>query len=147
MSGSDVMFLTIDEAPAAADCQELSETLFRWNMATVGAGDCRPFAVWLRDEQGRTRGGIVGETRWDWAHIDTLWVDPELRGHGHGKHLLRAAEDLARSRGCAIMDLDTFSFQAPGFYAAQGFVEFAVLEGISHGVNRHHFRKRLSTSP
>lgn len=147
MSGSDALFLAIDEAPATDDCQELSETLFRWNMATVKAGDCRPFAVWLRDAQGRTRGGVAGETRWDWAHIDTLWVDPELRGQGHGRALLQAAEDLARSRGCAIMDLDTFSFQAPSFYSAQGFVEYAVLEGISHGVKRHHFRKTLPSSP
>ena len=146
MSGPAGMFLTIDEAPAAADCQELSETLFRWNMATVGAGDCRPFAVWLRDEQGRTRGGIVRETRCGWAHIDTLWVDPELRGQGHGKRLLQAAVDLARSRLCRLIDLETFSFQAPDFYKAQGFVEYAVLEGISHGVKRHHFRKEIPPS-
>lgn len=146
MSGSDVMFLAIDEAPAAADCQELSETLFRWNMATVGVDDYKPFAVWLRDCNSAVRGGCLGWSRWEWAHIDTLWIDSDLRGQGHGKRLLLAVEDIARSRGCRLIDLDTFSFQAPGFYAAQDFVEFGVLEGISHGVKRHHFRKTLPKS-
>lgn len=139
----DGMTLSVDESPSPADGQELSETLFRWNMATVGVDDFRPFAVWLRDGSARIRGGCVGWSRWDWAHIDTLWVDPDLRGQGHGKGLLEAAEALARARHCRMIDLDTFSFQAPGFYASQDYEEFAVLDGISHGVRRHHFRKPL----
>lgn len=135
--------LDVDDHPSETDLRDLSETLFRWNMSTSGVDDYCPFAVWLRDSVGAVRGGAAGWSRWEWAHLDTLWLDPDLRGRGHGSDLLGMAESIARERGCRMMDLETFSFQAPGFYARHGWSEAWVLDGIAHGIRRHHFRKVL----
>lgn len=132
-----------DEAPSGTDLGTLGEDLLRWNLRRVGRGDCRPFAVWLRDASGAIRGGIAGETRWEWAHLSILWIEEAWRGRGFGHALLREAERIARERGCRLADLETFSFQAPGFYARHGWREVFVLEGIGHGVRRHHFVREL----
>ena len=44
-----------------------------------------------------------------------------LRGQGYGSHLLRAAEEEAVRLGCTVSVLDTFNFQAPGFYQKHGY--------------------------
>lgn len=139
-----LLHLEIDQHPSDADMRSLSETLFRWNMETSGADDFRPFAVWIRDSSGGIVGGAAGWSRWEWAHLETLWIEPEHRGCGHGSKLLAMAESVARGRGCRLIDLETFSFQAPDFYARHGWAEVWVLDGIAHGIRRHHFRKDLA---
>ena len=57
----------------------------------------------------------------------------------------RAAEQEALARGCRGVYLDTFSFQAPGFYRKQGYTEFGELEGIPPGHSHYFFRKLLRT--
>ena len=57
-----------------------------------------------------------------------LWVSEGLRGRGVGRDLMARAEVLARERGCHSAWLDTFGFQAPGFYEKLGYQEFARLD-------------------
>ena len=48
--------------------------------------------------------------------VDYLWVHPELKGKGVGGKLLQQAENYAQEHGCIGCLLDTFNFQARGFY-------------------------------
>lgn len=134
------------EHPAPQILEDLSERLFRFNVATSGRDDFQPFAILLRRGADDVVGGACGWTRWDWAHIDTLWIDEPYRGHGNGANLLAQADTLARSRRCRMIDLDTFSFQAPSFYRRHGYEEYAVLEGMGEGITKHFFRKPLLTT-
>jgi GNAT superfamily N-acetyltransferase len=70
-------------------------------------------------------------------------VDEAHRRQGLGAALLHAAEDEARRRGCIGAYVDTYSFQAPGFYARQGYTAFARLEDLPPGGFRTWFAKRL----
>ena len=72
-----------------------------------------------------------------------LWLRDELRGQGHGRALLEAAETEATRRGCGGVFLDSYSFQAPGFYARLGYETFAVLEDFPRAHRRHFLRKAL----
>ncbi|GKW46465.1 GNAT family N-acetyltransferase [Planococcus sp. NCCP-2050] len=96
-----------------------------------------------RDDSDEIIGGITGTGFWRHMHIDFLWVDENARGQGIAEQLMGQMEQYARQAGCHLMVVDTFSFQAPGFYKKQGFVEFGVLENHPPGHSRHYFEKRL----
>jgi hypothetical protein len=65
-----------------------------------------------------------------------------LHRRGVGRELMAAAETRARKRGCHSAWLDTFSFQARGFYEKLGYEEFGRLD-YPPAHHRHFMRKRL----
>ena len=88
-------------------------------------------------------GGVIGATYWGWFHIDLLWVKDDLRSRGYGHRLLTLAENEARQRGAKNAYLDTFSFQAPGFYQQHGYQVFGELQDFPPGHQRYFFTKQL----
>ncbi|MCZ8376486.1 MAG: GNAT family N-acetyltransferase [Beijerinckiaceae bacterium] len=86
--------------------------------------DRHPLALSVRDGNGVIVGGLIGELRMDYLHVELLWIDESQRGQGTGKRLIELAEAEARRFGATHMHLSTWSFQAPDFYKAMGFVEF-----------------------
>jgi ribosomal protein S18 acetylase RimI-like enzyme len=65
-----------------------------------------------------------------------------MRGSGLGRHLMRQAEEEARSRSCRGVWLDTYSFQARGFYERLGFVVFGTIEDYPPGQRRIFMQDR-----
>ena len=88
-------------------------------------------------------GGVIGATYWDWLYINLMWIKEELRGRGYGHRLLILAEDEARQRGARNAYLDTFSFQAPGFYERHGYQVFGELDDFPAGHQRYFLTKQL----
>ena len=84
-----------------------------------------PLAVYAYVD-GHLVGGVNASTvnLWQWLTIDILWVDEAERGHGLGEALLAAAEEEGRRRGCRWAKVNTWDFQAPGFYRRCGYVEY-----------------------
>jgi GNAT superfamily N-acetyltransferase len=66
---------------------------------------------------------------WRTVQIESLWVDPRYRSKGYGSTLLRKVEEEAHKRGCSLIHLDTFDFQAKDFYLAHAYEVFGVLDG------------------
>jgi GNAT superfamily N-acetyltransferase len=99
------------------------------------------FALYAPDET--IVGGALGEIYWDWFHLDLMWIQEDLRGHGYGTRLLAAIEDEARTRGAGNAFLDTFSFQAPGFYQKHGYEVFGRLNDFPAGHQRYFLTKQL----
>ena len=56
---------------------------------------------------------------------------------------MRTAEEVARERGCAGIWLDTFSFQARGFYEKLGYTVFGRIDDYPPGQSRFWLRKHL----
>ncbi|HET7410995.1 MAG TPA: GNAT family N-acetyltransferase, partial [Paracoccaceae bacterium] len=104
-----------------------------WNWAT--------FSVALR-EDGRLLAAGRGIVNMGLVEIRGLWVEPALRGRGIGRRLLAAIEAEAARRGCIRAALDSYSWQAPGFYERAGWRRFAVLD-YPNGTSRHWFVKEL----
>jgi len=72
----------------------------------------------------------------DRARLTALVVDSACRGSGIGGRLLRAAEEAARQRGCAVLELTSAAHRT----AAHRFYEAAGYEVIPH-----RFSKSLDT--
>lgn len=99
----------------------------------------------LRNEDEIILGGITGTIFWYHLHIDFLWVDESLRGNGYGKQLLDNIELLARENNCNLIQLDTFSFQAPNFYQKYGYDVVGVIEDHPNKNNQQYYlTKRLT---
>ena len=110
------------------DDPDLTETLDRaltaFNEAATGPGHECALSVRVTDDAGLV-GGLTGWTWGDCAGISMVWVRDDARGTGVGRRLLEAAEDVARERGCTRVFVSSFTFQAPDFYRAHGYVEVA----------------------
>jgi ribosomal protein S18 acetylase RimI-like enzyme len=100
-----------------------------------------PLDVFIRDSQDRLRGGLVASTYWDWLEIDDLWIEESLRGLGFGRELLSMAEAEAKARGCSHAFLQTFGFQASGFYEELGYRVVGCLEDYPPGRKFFWMRK------
>ncbi len=125
-----------------ADVAALRDALIAYNIATTGYDDARSLSCFLHVED-RLVAGIDGFTWGGYAHIEHLWVDESLRGHGLGHRLLEAAEVEARARGCATIALDSHEFQAPDFYRARGYTEIGATRETPAGFGQFYFQKFL----
>jgi GNAT superfamily N-acetyltransferase len=100
------------------------------------------FTVVVNDEAGRLRGGARGVVRMGAVEIRTLWLDEDLRRRGLGERIVRAAEDEGRRRGARAALLDTYDFQARGFYESLGYACFASFD-FPDGVKRFYMSRSL----
>ena len=106
--------------------------------------DCRPLVIILSDpDSGGILGGLWGETNFAHLHIDLLFVPETLRGSGLGRQMLLQAEQEAKARGCLGVWLDTYSFQARGFYERLGYAVFGTLDDYPPGQSRIFLKKAL----
>lgn len=94
-------------------------------------------------EDGRMIGGFTGEIMQGWLFIDLLAVRAEARGTGLGRRLIAEAEAFARAEGLTGIHLNTFSFQAPGFYEALGFDRIGEIPDHPPGERRIFYAKRI----
>lgn len=106
--------------------------------------DARAFALLLKDPAGAIIGGLWGRTAWTWLHTDLLFVPTSLRGRGHGADLVARAEKEAVARGCRGAWVDTFSFQARGFYERLGYRVVGTIDDQPPGHSRHFLTKPLA---
>ena len=137
------MKIQYNDNPTLQDIEYISESLFEYNCSNVGKNDFKKLVIELRNDDNKLCGGIVGWSRWDWAHIDNLWIKEEYRGNGFGYNLLHQFEHIAKQRECKFIDLDTFNFQAPEFYRKNGYNELFVIRGIANGTEKYFFKKTL----
>jgi GNAT superfamily N-acetyltransferase len=125
-------FAVTDESTQDA-LDEVADGLTAFNEANSDVGDWHQKVFVARQAEGRFVGGVVVNLHWGWLHVDMLFVHDAFRRQGVGRRLLEAAEHYAKSRGCRGAYLDTLSFQAPGFYAKQGYIELATLGDFPPG--------------
>jgi GNAT superfamily N-acetyltransferase len=128
---------------ASKEADFLEARLYEHNSAQTGQDDGQLFAFMVRNEHQEIVAGISG---WTWAHaceIRDLWVHPSLRGQGYGERLLVSAEQEARLRGCKVILLASYSFQAPAFYQKHGYELAWQLNDFPPGHHYCYLVKRL----
>ncbi|BAT55347.1 Putative N-acetylmannosamine-6-phosphate epimerase superfamily protein [Nostoc sp. NIES-3756] len=142
---TDFIF-SIEDNPDSKDVQAVISKIIEFNNNSLQYKDiASSISVLIRNTEVEIVGGLVGKIHWGWLFVSYLWVDERLRGQGYGTQLLLKAEQAANERGCSYAYLDTFSFQALGFYQRLGYEIFGVLENFPPGHQRYFLQKNLQT--
>jgi GNAT superfamily N-acetyltransferase len=128
-----------------ADQAAIGQLLDAYNISRVHQEERPPLAVLIKDSVGMTIGGLWGHFAYDWFFVAMLIVPEHLRAAGTGRRLMETAEQVAISENCLGIWLDTFEFQAAGFYKKLGFSQFGVIEDHPRGQSRLFFKKRFET--
>lgn len=81
-------------------------------------------------------GGLWDDTMFSHLHVDLLFLPESLRRNGIGRQLMNDAELEAIRRGCRGAWLDTYSFQARGFYERLGYTIFGTIDDYPPGHSR-----------
>ena len=114
-----------------------------YNNQQAGEDNAQRICFVLQAPGGEAVGGATGVVYWDWFSLDLMLIQEEFRGRGYGRRLLTLIEEEARTRGATKVHLDTFSFQAPGFYEKYGYEAFGQLDDFPPGHQRIYMRKDL----
>lgn len=123
--------------------QAITEPLVAFNNEYGEPSNRRILAIPIEDTNKKVIGGLYGRTAFQWLFIEILFVPEFLRGNGLGKKLVETAEKEALARGCHNVWLDTFEFQAKGFYETMGYREFGELQNFPNGFSRFFLKKSL----
>jgi len=142
VSSGDFDYLIEDE-PNPEHVQQLIAGLVAFNDRRAERENRIPLGVFVR-RGDEILGGVDGYTHWQWLYVSHLWVRDDVRGVGVGSHLMSTIEAQARDRECSRAWLDTFSFQAPGFYESIGYQRFGELPDFPPGSLRHFLWKPLT---
>ncbi len=137
--------ITLTDAPTPEMRQAIEDGLGAFNSSRIGISvEPRPLAVLLSDpDSDAVVGGLYGSTWMSYLQVNLLFVPEKMRGAGIGRKLITEAEAEAIRRGCSAATLDTFSFQARGFYEKLGYSVFGTLDDYPPGHSRFYLAKRL----
>ncbi|MBV8049342.1 MAG: GNAT family N-acetyltransferase [Paludibacterium sp.] len=139
------MKLQFDVTDVADDTvrEQILSCLKAFNESQAGPSGYRPLAITLKNDAGEIVGGLWGMTSYGWLFVQLLVVPESARGQGVGSELLLMAEREAVARGCRNAWLDTFAFQARGFYEGFGYKLFGELADYPQGYARFFLQKSL----
>ena len=123
--------------------RELWRGLVRFNRSKAGPLNYSRDVLTVRGSGGRLLGGLILQSYWRESYIELLWLSDPARAQGYGSQLMQEAERRARRRGSRLIHVNTYSFQAPGFYRKQGYRLFGSFSGSPRSVTRYFYVKRL----
>jgi GNAT superfamily N-acetyltransferase len=130
-----------DFTPLEIDWVE--DRLYEFNVAATGHADGLGLGFVIHDAAGDVAGMAAGYSWGGVSELKQMWVREDLRGSGQGSALLTAFIDEARARGCELLWVMTYDFQAPAFYQRHGFEPVAELGPWPKGHVQHFLRLTL----
>lgn len=129
------------------DKNHINNELYKYNLAHFPEdlrGRYEQINLFLKDENGLVRGGLLGEVCWNWLEIHTLIVDEETRKFGYGSKLLMEVEQIALEKKCDFIKVDTLSFQALDFYEKNGYQVFGSIDNVGREFTHYYLKKDLN---
>ena len=135
----------VEDHPDPLDIEVLETQIRHEASAAMGLGDEVDLAIFVR-EAGKIVAGISGWTWGDCCELQSLWVEPSLRGRGLATRLIAAAEAEAAVRGCAQTVHFTYGFQARALYERNGYELAGCVEDFPSGTDVLWYRKRLKAA-
>jgi len=124
-----------------AASRKLWNGLIRYNLQQAGPFNYKRTVLTARDDKKRLLGGVILQSYWRETYVELLWLSAKARRLGLGRQLMQEAERRAQQRGSKLLHLNTYSFQAPGFYEKLGFKRVGGMAGSPKGESRHFYVK------
>lgn len=141
---TQVVVEPVEGCPSKEDHDRILALLNADNRRRSDIVDLDDIAVFLRQAETREIvGGLWAEDDFAWVFVKYLVVPEGYRGHGIGTRLMAEAERMAQARGRVGIWLNTFDFQARGFYEKIGFEVFGRLEGTTPANGQTFLRKHF----
>ena len=125
---------------AEADSEKVHKLLQEYNQQFWQ--DLRDYNFHI-EEDHKIVAGIVAGSSFKTLEVEFLFVDKNHRGKGYGHQLLHYAEEKAKSDGLGQVLLNTYSFQATGFYEKEGYELLLQIEHAFGEFSQYIFRKKL----
>lgn len=122
------------------------DKIVQYNSSQLFIKESTPI-IWINrvieDPKGDIIGGILCKIYCGSSmYIDVLWIKEEYRKEGLGSKLLKEAEDIGKEKGCHLIHLDTFDFQAKDFYLKYGYEVFGTLDNCPKDNHKRYFMKK-----
>ncbi|MGC9402710.1 GNAT family N-acetyltransferase, partial [Vibrio genomosp. F10 str. 9ZC157] len=139
------MNIDFSVSPSEEEISEIYNGLSVFNEPHFPDLDENTVGYFVRNEDGKILGGLIGNLLFTTLHVNYLWLSKPLRGSGYGTKLLQLAELEAKNRGVMNVFLDTYTFQAPKFYEQHGYSEVGrYTDYPRQGVDKVFYQKCLA---
>jgi GNAT superfamily N-acetyltransferase len=126
------MQIDVTDSDDAGIRAAIQAELASYNQDRLGQSpDRHTMAVLLRGTDTSVLGGIWGTVSFGWLSVDLAFVPVGMRRQGGGSAMLVALEQAATRSGAR--GVRALSFQAPGFFARQGYSEYGRLKDCPPG--------------
>lgn len=86
-------------------------------------------------------GGAIGFIEYNWYFLDLLYIDEEYRGRDIATELLGKIEKFSKNENLTGVRMETWNFQAKGFYEKNGYTVFAEIEDCPPGTIDYFLKK------
>lgn len=133
--------ITTHDQPPADAARVVDQGIGDHNDSAAPLQEVQPLASLATDAQGQVIGGAIGRTWGQCCELMQLWVQPEHRQQGLATELMQAFEARAALRGCRVYYLETWSFQALGFYEGLGYEVRLAIEGFGPSLVKYSLVK------
>ncbi|MCP5347710.1 MAG: GNAT family N-acetyltransferase [Gammaproteobacteria bacterium] len=139
------MKIEVTHAPSEEEISAIYDGLVEYNVPYFPGLKERKIACLIRSEAGSIVGGLCGVIIFSSLHINYLWLSGSIRSAGYGRDLLATVEAEAARIGVENSFLDTYSFQAPGFYEKSGYREVGRFSNYpKEGVDKIFYTKKIN---
>lgn len=97
----------------------------------------------LAYDDNKLIGGAIGFIQYNWYFLDLLYIDEEYRGQDIGTNLLKKIEEFAKKENLTGVRMETWDFQARGFYEKNGYSVFGEIKDCPPGTIVYCLKKEL----
>jgi ribosomal protein S18 acetylase RimI-like enzyme len=129
--------------PSPQAIEALLKGLQQHAKQTIGKTSFEPFGFLTHDDQGVLTAGCTGVFMYGVSNIRLLWVNETERGKGLGKSLMEKAELFSKENNCRYITVETFNWQAKGFYEKMGYKAELSFNGYDNDSTFYFFRKKI----
>lgn len=88
-------------------------------------------------------GGAIGFVEFNWYFLDLLYIDEEYRNRNIGTNLIKEIEKFALKEHLTGVRMETWNFQAKGFYEKNGYSVFGEIKNCPPGTIDYHLKKEF----